>query len=290
MSYCDILMLQHSDTNPDTAAFWKLRHSDTATVLKLHPWQINGLARSPRAQADSYAVRLFCDSILAFQPMEDVLRPQSDGVGHVLLGMSSPTLREVLNAKTRLYTGAVRIVADQPTSRLAKIWSTKSDNRLIFERGTASYYFSSDYAPWAKTRTTPLGKRIFELGTCRRDSGLVPRNVLLISSVYRSKTNMNEKMPKSKGIKSDSHRKWPQRSRNVWFLNCCCTRTCSTFRPSRYDDTATATIKMVAPLPPRRLVDCLPKNRKLCLASAHFTWYGTLFRRENVKKKKVTST
>ena len=35
----------------------------------------------------------------------------------------------------------------------------------MLERGTASDYFSSDYAPWAKTRTKPMEKRIFELGT-----------------------------------------------------------------------------------------------------------------------------
>ena len=180
-----------------------------------------------------------------------------------------------------------RFTPAKTRSLMKKIWSSsKSQNRSIFERGTASDYFSSYYEPRAKSSNYAYGDAEFWAGHLSEDCGLVPRSAWLISSVYRSKTNMNEKMPKSKGIKSDSHRKWPQRSRNVWFLNCCCTRTCSTFRPSRYDDTATATIKMVAPLPPRRLVDCLPKNRKLCLASAHFTWYGTLFRRENVKKKK----
>ena len=34
----------------------------------------------------------FFDSILAFQPILDALRPQNHGVGRVLLGMSSPTL------------------------------------------------------------------------------------------------------------------------------------------------------------------------------------------------------
>ena len=59
-----------------------------------------------------------------------------------------------------------------PTSQnlILKIWSSsKSKNSPIFERGTAPYYFSSDYAPWAKTRTMRLGERIFELGTSRRD-------------------------------------------------------------------------------------------------------------------------
>ena len=36
---------------------------------------------------------LVFDSIWAFQPIVDVLRPQSHGVGRALLGMSSPTPR-----------------------------------------------------------------------------------------------------------------------------------------------------------------------------------------------------
>ena len=62
-------------------------------------------------KADSYAL-LFFDSILAFQPIVDVLRPQSHGIGRMLLEMSSPTLREVPHAKIRLSAGAVRIIAD----------------------------------------------------------------------------------------------------------------------------------------------------------------------------------
>lgn len=49
----------------------------------------------------------FSDLMLPFQPMVDVLRPQSHGVDRVLLGMSSPTLREVPNANIRLPTGIV---------------------------------------------------------------------------------------------------------------------------------------------------------------------------------------
>ena len=52
------------------------------------------------------------NSILAFQPIVDVLRPQSHGIGRVLLGISSPTPREVPNGKFRLSTGAVRNIAD----------------------------------------------------------------------------------------------------------------------------------------------------------------------------------
>ena len=81
--------------------------------------------------------------------------------------------------------------------RVAKIGSKKSEvapnsnNRSIFERWVPSDYCSSAYAPWAKTQTTPMEKRIFELGTSRRDCRLVPRSVWLISSEYRSKTNVN---------------------------------------------------------------------------------------------------
>ena len=39
-------------------------------------------------QAVSFAVLFFFDSILAFQPIVDLLRPPSHGVGRVLLGMS----------------------------------------------------------------------------------------------------------------------------------------------------------------------------------------------------------
>ena len=105
--------------------------------------------------------------------------------------------------------------------RLAKIWSKKSEvapnpkNRPIFERGTASDCFSSDYAPWAKTWTTPVEERIFEVGTSRSDGGLVPRTVWLISSVYRSKTNMNaKKKSTSNRITSCPHRK--RKTANDW--------------------------------------------------------------------------
>ena len=45
-----------------------------------------------------FAMRFFFDSSLASQPIVDVLRPQSHGVGRVLLGMSSPTLRQIIDA------------------------------------------------------------------------------------------------------------------------------------------------------------------------------------------------
>ena len=54
----------------------------------------------------------FFGSIGAFQPIVDVLRPQSHGVGRAILEMISPTLREVPSAQIRLSTGAVRIDAD----------------------------------------------------------------------------------------------------------------------------------------------------------------------------------
>ena len=57
-------------------------------------------------------IHIFFDSILAFQPIVNILRPQSHGIGRVLLGISSLTLREVPNAKIRLSAGVVRIIAD----------------------------------------------------------------------------------------------------------------------------------------------------------------------------------
>ena len=54
----------------------------------------------------------FSDSIRASQPIVVVLRQQRHGVGRALLGMSSPTLREVPNTKIRFSIGAVRIIAD----------------------------------------------------------------------------------------------------------------------------------------------------------------------------------
>ena len=54
----------------------------------------------------------FSDPIWASQPSVDALRPQSHGVGRALLAMSATSLPEVLNAKFRLSTGAVRIVVD----------------------------------------------------------------------------------------------------------------------------------------------------------------------------------
>ena len=77
----------------------------------------------------------------------------------------------------------------------------KLEDEPIFERGTASDNFPWDYAPWAKTRTMPLEKRIFELGTSRRDCGLVPRSIQLISAFYLSKTNMHAKKVKTEADK-----------------------------------------------------------------------------------------
>ena len=57
-------------------------------------------------------MRFIFFSIRFVQPIVDVLRPQSHGVGRELLGMSSSTLREVPSSKIRLSAGAVRIVAD----------------------------------------------------------------------------------------------------------------------------------------------------------------------------------
>ena len=67
----------------------------------------------PSEISQSGATLCFPYAIWAFQPVVDVLRPQSHGVGRGLLGMSSPTLREVSSSKTCFSTRAVRIIADQ---------------------------------------------------------------------------------------------------------------------------------------------------------------------------------
>ena len=58
----------------------------------------------------SHAVLHFSDSIWAFHPFADILRPQSHGsAARLLFGMSSPTLN---SSKIRFSIGAVRITAD----------------------------------------------------------------------------------------------------------------------------------------------------------------------------------
>ena len=88
---------------------------------------------------------LVFDSIWAFQPIVDVLRPQSHGVGRALLGMSSPTLREVPNRKSACPQAQFELLpAIYGSQNLIKkiSSSSKSKNRPIFERGTTSDYFS----------------------------------------------------------------------------------------------------------------------------------------------------
>ena len=46
------------------------------------------------------------------QPWTIYARKATESAVRALLGMSSPTLREVPNAKIRLSTGAVRLIAD----------------------------------------------------------------------------------------------------------------------------------------------------------------------------------
>ena len=90
---------------------------------------------------------------------------------------------------------------------------------LFSNEGQLQIIFSSDYAPWAKTRTTPLEKRIFELGISRRDCGLVPTSLWLMSSGYRFKTNMNAKKKKEKSnpIKSDPHKNGLKTTTTVFY-------------------------------------------------------------------------
>ena len=87
-----------------------LRHPHCETIYRR---TCAGSYIDAHAQADSYAVLFFFRSDLgAFQPIADVLPPPIHGVGRALLGMSSPTLREVPSSKIRFSTGAVRITAD----------------------------------------------------------------------------------------------------------------------------------------------------------------------------------
>ena len=66
-----------------------------------------------------FAIRFW----LLSQPIVDVLRPQSKPRSRpcVLLGMRSPALRVVPNAKIRLSTGAVGITADYTQNPTQKI-------------------------------------------------------------------------------------------------------------------------------------------------------------------------
>ena len=107
-----------------------------------------------------------------------------------------------------------RFTPAKTRSLMKKIWSSsKSQNRSIFERGTASDYFSSSYEPRAKSSNYAYGDAEFWAGHLSEDCGLVPRSAWLISSVYRSKTNMNAKKVKIARDKSEPHRKRPERSR-----------------------------------------------------------------------------
>ena len=57
-------------------------------------------------------IDLFISIRLGFSANRGRYTPAKFGVGRALLGMRSPTLREVPNAKIRLSTGAVRIITD----------------------------------------------------------------------------------------------------------------------------------------------------------------------------------
>ena len=89
-------------------------------------------------------------------------RPQSDGFGRALLGMSAHNFREIPSSRIRFSTTvvAVRIVADNPKSDPKNLNYLQIPNMPVFGRGTASDDFGSDYAQW-ESRNTPLENRIF---------------------------------------------------------------------------------------------------------------------------------
>ena len=83
-----------------------------------------------------------------------------------------------------------------PTSRnlMKKIRSSsKSKNRPIFERDSFRFFFVGLCTRGNNSNYDVYGEADFELGTSRRDCGLVPRSVWCIPSVCRSKTNMYAK-------------------------------------------------------------------------------------------------
>ena len=90
--------------------------------------------------------------------------------------------------------------------------SSKSKTALFSNEG--KIIFRRIVHPGQKLELRLWRSGVFELDTSRRDCGLVPISVWLISSVwYRSKTNMNTKRSKSNGIKPDQHRNRPQEKR-----------------------------------------------------------------------------
>ena len=112
----------------------------------------------------------FSASILAFQPTTERVTPAKPRNRPCASSEWVHLLSEIYPMQKSACLPAQ--FESLPTSKhlIQQIWSaSKSKNRPIFDRGTASDYFSSDYAPWAKTQTTPVEKRIFELGTSRRD-------------------------------------------------------------------------------------------------------------------------
>ena len=120
--------------------------------------------------AVSYAVRFFFGPTWAFQ--HDALRPQSDAVGRVLLGMSPHLPSKRYPAMNSVSAGAVRNTADYDTSQnLTKKSQVyfKSEKGLFSDERQLHIVFCLIVHRGQKTRTAPLGKRIFEAGTPRTD-------------------------------------------------------------------------------------------------------------------------
>lgn len=122
---------------------------------------------------------LFFDPIWASQRNGDVTRPQSDGVGRLLLGMDPPKVSACTSLKKKLlFRGRASSNCCQlpPKSDAKKNLSgDQIENYLYFHKRQLRIIFRQNMRRGQKLPTTPLEKRIIELDTPWRDYGLVPR-------------------------------------------------------------------------------------------------------------------
>ena len=104
------------------------------------------------------------------------------------------------------------------------VWSKNSEvapnpkQAYFWTRDSFRLFFVGLCTVGKNSNTTPLEKRISELGASRRDCGLIRRRSLwLISLVYSSKTNINAKKKKTKSnrVKAVPYRNRPQEKRYV---------------------------------------------------------------------------
>ena len=158
------------------------------------------------SRAVSYAILFFFSRFDFGQPIMDVVSPQSHGIGGVLLGMSSPTLREVPNEKSAYPPPQFEL--------LAKIWCQKSEVASNPKIGL----FSNEgqlqiILRWIMHRRRKLELRLWKSGFW---AGYLSKRLWISSEkcmadfLSLSVKNMNAKRKsKSNGIKSDPHRKPP---------------------------------------------------------------------------------